>query len=62
MSPDEAHEALGGNSVISRSTFYEAIKRGQIPHVKVGARRILIPRRAFEAWLDRASMSPTSAA
>ena len=44
MSVEEAAEALG----ISRALAYEAIKRGEIPHIRIG-KRILVPR----AQLDR---------
>jgi hypothetical protein len=30
---------------------YEACRRGEFPHVRIG-RRIRIPRRCFEAWLN----------
>jgi excisionase family DNA binding protein len=30
---------------------YDAIRRGEIPSIRVG-RRILVPRKAFLAWLD----------
>ncbi len=35
---------------ISRNGIYNAILRGEIPHIKIG-KRILIPRLAFEALL-----------
>jgi excisionase family DNA binding protein len=35
---------------ISRGLFYEGVRRGQIPSIRVG-NRILIPRARFEAWL-----------
>ena len=35
---------------ISRPTAYEAVKKGQVPHIRVG-RRILIPRVAPEEML-----------
>jgi len=38
-SVDEAAEVLG----ISRASAYEAIRKGEIPHIKIG-KRILIPR------------------
>jgi excisionase family DNA binding protein len=56
MSADEAHEAIGGKAVISKSTFYAAINKGQIPHLRLG-KRILIPRAAFMAWLAGAHIS-----
>jgi excisionase family DNA binding protein len=51
MSADEAHAMLGGDAVISRAAFYQAIKRKEVPHLRLG-KRILIPRRAFSAWLQ----------
>ena len=35
---------------ISRGLAYEAVRRGEIPSIRVGG-RILIPRARFEAWL-----------
>ena len=35
---------------VCRSGWYEAIRRGEIPHVRIG-RRILIPRHALDALL-----------
>lgn len=55
MSADEAHAAVGGNAVISRATFYAAINRGQVPHLRLG-KRILIPRHAFMQWLETAGV------
>jgi len=52
MSPDEAHAMLGGAKVISRSTFYSGIRANQIPHLRVGRKRIIIPRAAFLKWLE----------
>ena len=43
----EAAELLG----ISRSSAYECVRRGEIPSLTLG-RRVVIPRRAFEAVLD----------
>ncbi len=40
---------------LSRNSCYEAIKRGDIPSLRIG-KRILIPRAALEAILNR----PTS--
>jgi len=50
LKPDEAH-ALLGRDVISRRAFYNALNRNEIPNRRVG-RRILIPRAAFERWLE----------
>ncbi len=43
----EAAKLLG----ISRGTAYECVRTGQIPSVCFG-RRVLIPRKRFEAMLD----------
>ena len=43
----EACKRLG----ISRGLCYEAIKRGDLPHLRIG-RRILIPKVALERLLD----------
>jgi excisionase family DNA binding protein len=50
MKPDEAFALMGGKRVISRASFYHAIGRNEIPHIRLG-RRIVIPRAAFERWL-----------
>jgi excisionase family DNA binding protein len=36
---------------ISRSHAYESVQRGQLPHIKLGA-RILIPRAALDRMLE----------
>jgi excisionase family DNA binding protein len=51
LTADQAHELTGGDSVISRASFYAGIGRREIPSVRVG-RRILIPRHAFLRWLE----------
>lgn len=43
---DEAAARLG----IGRNAAYEAIKRGELPALKIG-RRIVVPRAAFERLL-----------
>jgi len=47
LTVEEAAEALG----ISRALAYEAVKRGEIPHIRIG-KRILVPK----AQLDRLLM------
>lgn len=47
---DEVAELLG----VSRATAYEGIRTGEIPHIKVG-RRILVPRAALAAMLEKAA-------
>lgn len=37
---------------VSRSAYYEAIKRGELPARRVG-RRIVVPRAQLEAWINR---------
>jgi excisionase family DNA binding protein len=49
---EEAGRELG----ISRNGAYEAVRRGEIPTIKIG-RRLLVPR----AWLDRTLGSPDGA-
>jgi excisionase family DNA binding protein len=46
-SVDEAAELLG----ISRTSAYEAIRKGEIPHIKIG-KRILIPKSALTNLLQ----------
>jgi excisionase family DNA binding protein len=60
MSADEAHAMLGGNAVISRAAFYQAIKRREVPSLRLG-KRILIPRHAFQKWLRAAGESRPAA-
>lgn len=47
---EEAATVIG----ISRSLAYEAVARGEIPHLRVG-RRVLIPRGWLEEWIGGAS-------
>jgi excisionase family DNA binding protein len=49
---DEAHALLGPGK-ISRGGLYAAIKRAEVPHLRLG-HRILIPRKAFDEWLESA--------
>jgi excisionase family DNA binding protein len=51
FSVDEAHQLVGGDEAISRAAFYQAVGRGQIPHLKLG-KRLLIPRAAFLRWME----------
>jgi excisionase family DNA binding protein len=54
LSVDEAAVALG----ISRAFAYDAIKRNEIPHIKIG-KRILIPRVALDRMLDSSGADPS---
>jgi excisionase family DNA binding protein len=47
LTVDEAAEILG----LSRAFAYEAVRRGEIPSIRIG-RRILVPRAALERLLD----------
>jgi hypothetical protein len=45
MTPDEARREFFPQ--IGRAAFYAALRRGQIPHLRVG-KKIIIPRNAIE--------------
>jgi excisionase family DNA binding protein len=47
LTVEEAAVALG----ISRASAYEAVRRGDVPSIRIG-RRILVPRRALDQMLD----------
>lgn len=49
MTVDEAAYELG----ISRNVAYAAVRKGEIPSIKIG-KRIIIPRAAFERMLSQA--------
>lgn len=38
---------------ISRNSAYLAVKKGELPSIRIG-RRLLVPRAAFERMLDQA--------
>lgn len=47
---------------ISEAVVEELIRAGQLPHVRISPRRIVIPWRALELWLEeqaRQSIRPT---
>ena len=48
LSLDEAGKLLG----VSRQTAYLLSRRNDFPVLRIG-RRILIPRKQLEAWMDR---------
>ena len=54
LTVDQAHRMIGKRN-ISRGALYLAIKRGEIPYLKLG-KRILIPRAALLAWLESATL------
>ncbi len=55
MTVSEAAKALG----IGRGSAYEAVRRGDIPSLRVG-RRLVVPRAAFERLLADATPGATS--
>lgn len=48
---DEVAKLLG----ISRGTAYQLVKRDDFPSVRVGEHRIIIPKEAFNKWLESQS-------
>jgi excisionase family DNA binding protein len=48
----EAARILG----LGRNSAYEAVRRGEIPALKIG-RRLIVPRSALERMLDQGSAS-----
>ena len=55
LTVEEAGEQLG----ISRALAYEAVRRGEIPSIKIG-RRILIPKAALNRMLESAGIDDSS--
>lgn len=47
MTVDEVAAAIG----MGRSQTYDAVKRGEIPSIRVGSRKILVPTHALREWL-----------
>ena len=54
---EEAAEILG----IGRNSAYEAVRRGEIPAIKIG-KRVLVPKAALDRMLSGASDRPGSGA
>lgn len=50
LTVNDVHNEIGRDN-ISRAALYLAISRGDMPSVRLG-KRILIPRDAFQRWLD----------
>jgi excisionase family DNA binding protein len=48
LTPEEARRLLR----CSRGVIYEGIRRGTIPSIRIGPRKIVIPRQRFYAWLN----------
>ena len=55
MTIDEVAETLG----ISRALAYESARRGDLPVLKLG-RRLLVPRQAFNRWMESPGRGRTS--
>lgn len=49
LSSTAARQMLGNPS---RGVFYGAIRRGVIPSIRLGPRKIIIPKQRFLRWLD----------
>lgn len=56
MSVLEAAKQLG----ISRNLAYQLVRDGEIPTLRLG-RRIIVPRAAFDRWLDSAGLDDGAA-
>jgi excisionase family DNA binding protein len=56
-SVEEARQLLG----VGKNQCYDAIKRGEIPCIKLGS-HILIPKAPFHKLLDEGAMTPSPAA
>lgn len=52
ISVPEAARLLG----LGRNSVYEAVRRGEVPAVRVG-RRLVVPIRALEEWLEAQTRS-----
>ena len=42
---------------ISRNLAYELVRQNVLPHIRLG-RRILVPRRALQSWIERQAGPP----
>ena len=56
LTVEEVAATLG----ISRAFAYEAVRRGEIPSIRIG-RRVLVPRAALERLLDGDNALPPTA-
>lgn len=59
LTPDEFRHALGG--AIGRGNVYELLRAGRIRHIKLG-RKILIPHREVEAFIEREAAAGAASA
>ena len=51
LTVEEARKKLG----ISRGLMYDCIRRREIPHIRVGKKRIVIPMIGLQRYLDRSN-------
>ena len=51
LTPEEARQLLR----CSRGVLYSALRSGVIPSLRVGPRKIIIPRHRFMAWLQNST-------
>ena len=56
LTVEEVAATLG----ISRAFAYEAVRRGEIPSIRIG-RRVLVPRAALERLIDGENALPPTA-
>jgi len=54
MSVEEAAKVLG----VGRNFCYELAKTGQLPTIRLGARRLVVPRVALEKMLETLDVRP----
>lgn len=47
---DEAAEILG----IGRTLAYEMVRRGELPHLRLGPRKLVVPKKALDQLLESA--------
>lgn len=43
---------------ISNFTAYEMAASGKLPVIRVGAKRVVVPKKVFHQWLETAQFSP----
>lgn len=53
ITPEEARRLLR----CSRGVIYEGLRRGTIPSVRLGPRKVVIPRHTFMCWLENGGKS-----
>ena len=43
---------------VSKSTVYGLCERGVLPHIRISEKRLVIPVRQLEDWLDKQTEAP----